>query len=123
MKDNTQILLIMFIATVCAAVGDALLSMGMKQVGQGQHAGLQFLWATLRNGYALGGTLLLTVFFGLYAHVLSRAELSYVLPITALNYVFAALIAKVFLHEAVSPMRWLGTFIIMVGVAVVIRAE
>jgi drug/metabolite transporter (DMT)-like permease len=118
-----QVLYAMLFATLCATAGDALLSYGMKQVGKENHAGIAFLWATLRNGYVGTGILLLTMFFGLYAHALSRADLSVVLPLTALSYVFAAVVASFILHETVTPMRWFGTCIIMVGVTVVIKSE
>jgi drug/metabolite transporter (DMT)-like permease len=120
-KTQFPLLVAMLIASCCNALGNALLSIGMKQVGKGAYSGVQFLGATLGNGYAVGGTVLLAIFFGLFAHALSRAELSIVLPITALTYVFSSVLAKILLHEEVSPMRWLGTLIIMVGVAIVIK--
>jgi drug/metabolite transporter (DMT)-like permease len=51
--------------------------------------------------------------------VLGVADLSFVLPLTAIGYVFAAMLGRFFLHEDVSPQRWLGTALIFIGVAVV----
>ncbi len=51
--------------------------------------------------------------------VLGVADLSFVLPLTAIGYVFAALLGRFFLHEEVSLERWLGTILIFVGVTVV----
>lgn len=51
--------------------------------------------------------------------VLGAADLSFVLPLTAIGYVFAALLGRFFLHEEVSAQRWLGTALIFIGVAVV----
>jgi drug/metabolite transporter (DMT)-like permease len=50
---------------------------------------------------------------------LSWADLTYVLPATSLGYVLLALIAKYFLHEQVSPLRWLGIALISAGVGFV----
>jgi len=113
----------MLLAALCSAVGNALLSVGMKQVGKGEYTGVSFAWAAFTNGYAMSGTLILGIFFSLFAYALSKAELSYVLPVTTLSYVFAAFIAKIILHEPVSPMRWLGTAVIMIGVAIIIKSS
>jgi uncharacterized membrane protein len=49
----------------------------------------------------------------------SLADLSFVLPVTAIGYVIAVLIGRVFLHEAVTSQRWLGTLLIFLGAALV----
>ncbi len=118
-----QLIGAMLLAALCSAVGNALLSVGMKQVGKGEYTGVSFAWAAFTNGYAMSGTLILGIFFSLFAYALSKAELSYVLPVTTLSYVFAAFIAKIILHEPVSPMRWLGTAVIMIGVAIIIKSS
>ena len=51
--------------------------------------------------------------------LLSLADLSFVLPMTAAGYAISALFGKVFLHEDVSPLRWLGVALILGGVAMV----
>ena len=58
-------------------------------------------------------------FFAAYMTALSWADLTYVLPATSLGYVLLALIAKFFLHEQVSTMRWLGIALISAGVGFV----
>jgi drug/metabolite transporter (DMT)-like permease len=50
---------------------------------------------------------------------LSWADLTYVLPATSIGYVLLALIAKFVLHEEVTLLRWLGIFLIAVGVSLV----
>ena len=51
--------------------------------------------------------------------LLSLADLSYVLPVTAVGYVIAAFLGKTFLSETVSNQRWLGTALIFLGAALV----
>jgi len=51
--------------------------------------------------------------------ILGVADLSFVLPLTAVGYVFAALLGKFILHEDVTPGRWVGTALIFIGVALV----
>jgi len=51
--------------------------------------------------------------------LLSVADLSFVLPVTAIGYVLSTLLARIFLHEQVSTERWLGTIVIFLGTALV----
>ena len=47
--------------------------------------------------------------------LLSIADLSFVLPITATGYVISTLLGRVFLHEHVSASHWAGTLLIFAG--------
>jgi drug/metabolite transporter (DMT)-like permease len=51
--------------------------------------------------------------------LLSWADLSYVLPVTALGYVANALLGRYFLSEQISPQRWAGTLLIVAGTTLV----
>ena len=76
------------------------------------------LQAMLDPFAALGIAMLI---FSLFARMalFSVADLSFVLPVTAVGYVLAALLGKFFLAEPVSPERWLGTALIFAGAALV----
>jgi drug/metabolite transporter (DMT)-like permease len=52
-------------------------------------------------------------------NALSWADLTYVMPATALGYVLLALVARFVLHEHISPLRWLGIVLITAGVGFV----
>jgi drug/metabolite transporter (DMT)-like permease len=51
--------------------------------------------------------------------LLSVADLSFVLPVTAVGYVLSTFLAHVFLGEQVSAVRWVGTGVIFCGTALV----
>ena len=68
------------------------------------------------------GVGLLGVFFVLYAAALSWADLSFVLPATAFGYVLNVACGYYFLHEAVTPARWVGALCICLGVVCVSRS-
>jgi drug/metabolite transporter (DMT)-like permease len=53
--------------------------------------------------------------------LLSWADLTYVLPVTALGYVLTVLAGRVLLAEQVSGQRWAGTLMIVAGVSLVGR--
>ncbi len=75
--------------------------------------------SVVRNPYVFLGVIFLGIFFFLYLAALSWADLSFVLPLTAVSYLFAALLAKFFLKEEVSWHRWTGTIVIVIGIALV----
>jgi len=102
--------------TVFAAAGDSMLSHGMKQVGSISLNHLQSVIFAILNPWVASGILFLLAFFATYMTALSWADLTYVLPATSLGYVILALVARFFLHEHVSPMRWLGIALITSGV-------
>ncbi len=51
--------------------------------------------------------------------LLSWADLTFVLPVTSVGYVLAAVMGKIFLAEQVSWERWVGTLLIVAGTALV----
>lgn len=73
-------------------------------------------WVTL-------GVALLIVWLLSRMMLLSWADLSYVLPVTAIGYVATALMGRFFLHETVTPQRWAGTILIVLGIGFVARTD
>jgi drug/metabolite transporter (DMT)-like permease len=118
---NLKKYLVLLSVTCFGSAGDALLKYGMNDFGPiDPHQPLHVL-AALANPWVLLGVVCLIGFFASYLSALSWADLSYVLPATALGYVVITLIGRYFLHENVSPMRWLGVLLISCGVGWVTR--
>ena len=107
--------------SVFAALGDSLLSYGMKQVGNVSLQHVSSLLVAIINPWVALGILLLLGFFACYMTALSWADLTYVLPASSLGYVLLALIARFALHEHVSVTRWLGIALVSSGVGFVTR--
>ena len=91
----------------------------MKQIGEISAHNLLQLLAALLNPWVLGGIGLLILFFISWLTALSWADLTYVLPASAIGYVIMALLARFFLHEQVSFLRWFGIILITAGVGFV----
>lgn len=117
--DKWKVVIVMLLATIAVSVGEALLSKGMKQTNDVMGGGWTAQFRTLLNTYVIVGTLLMALYFVLYMLALKWADLSFVLPLTAISYLIGATLAKYFLHEHVTPIRWLGAIIITIGVIVV----
>jgi drug/metabolite transporter (DMT)-like permease len=107
--------------SIFAALGDSLLSFGMKQVGNVSLRHVPSLLVAIFNPWVALGILLLLGFFACYMSALSWADLTYVLPASSLGYVLLALIARFALHEHISVTRWLGIALVSSGVGFVTR--
>ena len=120
-------LIILFIAILAQTLGNIYLTKGMKVVGEINTLALGELfrigWQVFTSPLVWLGIAGLLVFFLLYLVALSWADLSFVLPVTAFGYTLNALMAWYLLGERVSGVRWAGTLIICIGVAVVSRTE
>lgn len=104
---------------VLRAFGNLSLAFGTKHFAESLALNpLSYLRALLSPFVATGVAMLILAML-LRMAVLGLADLSFVLPLTAIGYVFAALLGRFILHEQVSPQRWLGTALIFIGVAVV----
>jgi uncharacterized membrane protein len=75
----------------------------------------------LFNPWVTLGVVLLIGWIVAELMLLSRADLSYVLPVTAITYVLTALLGDAFLGERVSAVRWAGVALITAGVMAVSR--
>jgi drug/metabolite transporter (DMT)-like permease len=101
------------------AVGNLSLAWGMKHFPQVMSANpLPYLRAMLDPFVALGIAALILALLTRMA-LFSLADLSFVLPVTAVGYIIATLLGKIFLHETVSPERWAGTILIVFGAVLV----
>jgi drug/metabolite transporter (DMT)-like permease len=108
--------LILLCVIITASFGDTMLSHGMSQVGAVSFGNLGLLFVALKNPWVIAGVVMLLGFFASYLTALSWADLTFVLPSTSFSYVIVALLSKFWLHEYVSPYRWLGIVLIVGGV-------
>lgn len=116
-------ILVVLIATICAAIGETFLSLGMRRIGHADLSIWEWFVAVASSPVVLIGVLFLGGFFFLYLAALSWADLSYVMPLTALSYLFAAILARFYLKEDMSWLRWTGIFVIVIGIALVASEE
>jgi uncharacterized membrane protein len=99
--------------------GNLLMSWGIKQRGAilGGEA-LEYI-RVIFDPVVGAGVALLMLWLLTRMTLLSWADLSYVLPVTAIGYVLSAVAGRVALGEHVTPARWAGCLLIAAGVALV----
>ena len=53
--------------------------------------------------------------------VLSRAQLSFAYPLLSLSFPIVVVLSEIFFAEAISPIRWIGVCLIVIGVSFISR--
>jgi drug/metabolite transporter (DMT)-like permease len=101
------------------ALGDVLLKRGMQDLGAISLQNWPRAITAVFNPWVAAGTLLLICFLAGYTSALSWADLTFVLPATALGYVVVPLLSIAILHEHVGLSRWLGILLVTGGVGFV----
>ena len=101
------------------AFGNLFLTWGLRHgAGELTSSPLTFLRAIFTPWVSLGVCLLILWLLSRML-LLSWADLSYVLPVTAFGYVLNTLLGRLFLGEQVTPARWAGTLLIVAGMILV----
>lgn len=117
---------LVLVAVLLGGTGHVMLSKGMRTVGDLTEAGFSrlgpMIGRAVTSPWVLLGVALQASFFLLYLTLLSRAEVSQLLPMTAMDYIVVALLARILLAESVTPVRWAGIGFIVVGVVLITRS-
>jgi drug/metabolite transporter (DMT)-like permease len=123
MQPMFRVMAAMTVACAAAAVGQILVRSGMQEVGSLESwaplALAQYFLRALVNPAVVAGTVLNAVFYFLFLAVLSWSEVTVALPLTALEYVFAAVLGVLLLKEVVPPLRWAGIGLVIAGVVLI----
>jgi drug/metabolite transporter (DMT)-like permease len=117
MRSRTYLLLLLFLAL--RAFGNLSLAWGTKRLPQALSIHPLSYLASMLDPFVAAGIAMLILALLARLALLSVADLSFVLPMTAVGYVFAAVLGRFFLHEQVTPLRWLAIFLIFAGAALV----
>ena len=115
---KTRLFTVLTILTNVA--GNSALTKGMQQIGDPGSTPAALIRALFHPWVALGVALLI-VWTLTHMALLSWADLSYVLPVTAFAYVLTELSGKFLLGEYISTQRWIGVILITIGVTLVGR--
>ena len=113
--------LVALIVILSQSLGNWSLAWGMKH--DAPHMALSpiaVLRAIFSPWVGLGIVLLILWLLSRMA-LLSWADLSYVMPVTAISYVVTAFAGRLFLGENVSLARWVGIVLVTAGVTLVGR--
>jgi len=122
--QTLHIFSLIFLSTVFTVAGQLFLRKGMLDVGEVSFS-LQSLWKTLgetaSNGYVIMGFILFALGAIFWLVILSKVEVSYAYPIGSLGYILLLFASWLFLGEAIPLSRWIGVFVICLGIFFITR--
>ena len=122
-----KLLLILIIGLIFEAVGVVSLKKGITQIGEVKKVSaaetLRVVKAGATNTNMLLGVFCEALFFASLLILMAKSDISFLWPMTGLSFVFATFAAMWFLHEQVSPIRWVGVVCIMIGAALISYSE
>jgi len=122
-----KLLLILLIGLAFESTGVVLLKKGMSDIGGMGKVSVQEVVRVVKAGATdtriLLGVFFEALFFACLLLLMSRADISFLWPMTGLSFVFATFAAMIFLGERVSGVRWAGVVLIVVGAALISYSE
>ena len=122
-----KLLLILLIGLTFEAAGVVLLKKGITQIGEVKQVSpaevVRVVRAGVTNVNMLLGVFFEALFFASLLILMAKSDISFLWPLTGLSFVFATFAAMWFLHEQVSPIRWVGVMCIMIGAALISYSE
>jgi len=122
--QTLHIFSLIFLSTVFTVAGQLFLRKGMLDVGEVSFS-LQSLWKTLgetaSNGYVIMGFILFALGAIFWLVILSKVEVSYAYPIGSLGYILLLFASWLFLGETIPLSRWIGVFVICLGIFFITR--
>jgi uncharacterized membrane protein len=118
LRSALRVYLVLLLFIALKATGNLSLAWGMKHLPAAGANPLSYVRAMIDPFVAIG---VASLIFALLTRMvlLSLADLSFVLPVTAIGYVIATFLGKVVLHETVTSRRWTGTVLIFIGAILV----
>ncbi|HEX6505042.1 MAG TPA: hypothetical protein VF011_17510 [Terriglobales bacterium] len=111
---KTRILTLMVV--VSNVIGNVMLSLGMHHVGRIVSASPIDYIRAFTDPWTVAGVCILVIWMASDLALLSAADLSFVLPVTASAYVLIAIAGHFLLHDHISVARWIGIVVITFGV-------
>jgi drug/metabolite transporter (DMT)-like permease len=122
-----RILVILLIALLFEAIGVVFLSRGLKEIGDLKEVSVSavkhLVVQGVTNPHIFLGVFFEALFFVGLLMLMSKADVSFVWPMTSLSFVVTTIAAKIYLHEHVPPLRWSGVCLIMMGAALITWTE
>ncbi|MBI4125431.1 MAG: DMT family transporter [Deltaproteobacteria bacterium] len=118
--------LALLLAVTAAGLGNLSLAKGMQAIGPLESWTLAYLFdyfiQAFSNPWVIAGIFLEVAYFLLWLVVLAVSDVSWAVPMNAVEYIFVALLAVFWLGERVSSARWIGIVLISLGVFLMMQS-
>ena len=129
MKQNHLTLKILFLiilndlidTTAQIFMKKGLAHTGINSVNLGNIA--DFAVRNASSGFLWLGLFIFALNFFVWIVILYKVDLSIAMPVGSFSYIFIPVCAMLFLHEYISPVRWIGIISIVLGIHFVAQSR
>ena len=112
----------MGLAVIFTSIGQILQKIGSGRVkNEHLNIGVKSIFVFF-DSFIFGALIMLFFATIFYLFALSKLPLSIAYPMLSSGYVLVVLMSKIFLKEKVSLRRWLGVFIIIIGIFIIFNS-
>ncbi|HEY3931597.1 MAG TPA: hypothetical protein VGM58_04430 [Verrucomicrobiae bacterium] len=122
-----KIIIILFIGLIFESTGIVFLKKGMATVGEVKAMNAPEIFRVVKAGATspkiIAGVFFEALFFVCLLIMMAKSDISFIWPLTGLSFVFSTFAAIWFLGETVSPIRWIGVVLVVVGAVVIGYSE
>ena len=115
MSPNLKAIPLIVLGVLLNAVAQICLKKGLQAAG-GMQVSMGPLFRLMPEPWVLTGLACYAVSVVVWLGALSLVQVNYAYPFLALGFVANALLARTFLGEAMTPMRWVALSVIVIGV-------
>lgn len=116
MSPNVKAIPLILAGVLLNALAQICLKKGLQATG-GMQLAAGPLFRLMLEPWVLAGLACYAVSVVVWLGALSLVQVNYAYPFLALGFVANALLARAFLGEAMTPMRWVALGVIVLGVS------
>lgn len=118
-KSKTETFLLALVVVALNSFGNLSLAWGLKRLPAPMGVNPLHYIRAMFDPFVAAGILMLILWLLMRMALMSWADLTFAVPVTALVYVMGTVLGKVFLHETVTAAQWSGTLFIFAGIVLV----
>ncbi|HPE33570.1 MAG TPA: EamA family transporter [Bacteroidales bacterium] len=117
--------LLTIFTTLLITSGQVLWKIGLQKAGGFYLPEQNILENVIRiifNAWVFSGFVVYAAATGFFMWLISKFEISMVIPITSVSFIYSLLAGYFIFHEQISPVRIMGVLLIIVGVILIVRS-
>lgn len=119
-----KIIILSTFTTLLITSGQVLWKLGLNRIGGfylGEYGLVGNLYRILTSPFVIAGFAVYIIATGFFMYLLSRYDISLVIPISSVSFIFSLIAGAYIFHEQISLTRITGVFVIIAGILMVLK--
>ena len=119
-----KVVLLSVFTTLLITTGQVLWKIGLQKIGgfyMAEKSIVENFFRIIFNGWIFSGFVVYAIATGFFMWLLSKFEISLVIPISSVAFIYSLMAGYWIFNETISPLRIIGVLCIMFGVFLVVR--